>query len=147
MKKFIEEFKGFIARGNVIDMAVGVIIGGAFGKIVSSLVEDIIMPPISMLLSGVDIQNMFFSLDGKKYASLAEAKEAAAPVFAYGNFLQTVINFLIIAFVIFVVIKQMARFKSKKEVENSEQASKTCPYCKSQINLEATRCPHCTSEL
>lgn len=145
MKKFANEFKDFIAKGNVVDMAVGVIVGGAFGKIVTSLVEDIIMPPISKLLSGVDIQEMFFSLDGNKYATLQEARDAAAPIIAYGNFIQNIINFLIIALVIFIVIKQVAKVRPQEEAP--APTTKVCPYCKSEIPIEAVKCPHCTSDL
>lgn len=145
MKKFANEFKDFIAKGNVVDMAVGVIVGGAFGKIVTSLVEDIIMPPISKLLSGVNVQEMFFALDGNKYETLQEARDAAAPIIAYGNFIQNIINFLIIALVIFIVIKQVAKVRPKEEAP--APTTKVCPYCKSEIPVEAVKCPHCTSDL
>ena len=145
MKKFANEFKDFIAKGNVIDMAVGVIVGGAFGKIVTSLVEDIIMPPISKLLSGVNVQEMFYALDGNKYATLQEARDAAAPIIAYGNFIQNIINFLIIALVIFIVIKQVAKVRPQEEAP--APTTKVCPYCKSEIPIEAVKCPHCTSDL
>ena len=145
MKKFANEFKDFIAKGNVIDMAVGVIVGGAFGKIVTSLVEDIIMPPISKLLSGVNVQEMFYALDGNKYATLQEARDAAAPIIAYGNFIQNVINFLIIALVIFIAIKQVAKVRPQEEAP--APTTKVCPYCKSEIPIEAVKCPHCTSDL
>lgn len=145
MKKFANEFKDFIAKGNVVDMAVGVVVGGAFGKIVTSLVEDIIMPPISKLLSGVNVQEMFYALDGNKYATLQEARDAAAPIIAYGNFIQNIINFLIIALVIFIVIKQVA--KVRPQDEGPAPTTKVCPYCKSEIPVEAVKCPHCTSDL
>lgn len=145
MKKFANEFKDFIAKGNVVDMAVGVIVGGAFGKIVTSLVEDIIMPPISKLLSGVNVQEMFYALDGNKYATLQEARDAAAPIIAYGNFIQNIINFLIIALVIFIVIKQVAKVRPQEEAP--APTTKVCPYCKSEIPVEAVKCPHCTSDL
>lgn len=145
MKKFANEFKDFIAKGNVVDMAVGVIVGGAFGKIVTSLVEDIIMPPISKLLSGVNVQEMFYALDGNKYATLQEARDAAAPIIAYGNFIQNIINFLIIALVIFIVIKQVAKVRPQEEAP--APTTKVCPYCKSEIPIEAVKCPHCTSDL
>lgn len=128
-----------------MDMAVGVIIGGAFGKIVTSLVNDVIMPLIGMLTSGVSFVNKFVTLDGSTYATLSEAREAGAAVFAYGQFIQNVIDFLIIAFVIFILIKQINRFK--REEEPAPATTKECPYCKSEVPLEATRCPHCTSEL
>ena len=145
MKKFANEFKDFIAKGNVVDMAVGVIVGGAFGKIVTSLVEDIIMPPISKLLSGVNVQEMFYALDGNKCAALQEARDAAAPIIAYGNFIQNIINFLIIALVIFIVIKQVAKVRPQEEAP--APTTKVCPYCKSEIPIEAVKCPHCTSDL
>ncbi len=145
MKKFANEFKDFIAKGNVVDMAVGVVVGGAFGKIVTSLVEDIIMPPISKLLSGVNVQEMFYALDGNKYATLQEARDAAAPIIAYGNFIQNIINFLIIALVIFIVIKQVAKVRPQEEAP--APTTKVCPYCKSEIPVEAVKCPHCTSDL
>lgn len=145
MKKFANEFKDFIAKGNVVDMAVGVVVGGAFGKIVTSLVEDIIMPPISKLLSGVNVQEMFYALDGNKYATLQEARDAAAPIIAYGNFIQNIINFLIIALVIFIVIKQVAKVRPQEE--GPAPTTKVCPYCKSEIPVEAVKCPHCTSDL
>ena len=145
MKKFLNDFKAFISRGNVVDMAIGVIIGGAFGSIVTSLVNDIIMPIIGKLTGGNDFSQMFYALDGKDYPNLAAAKEATA-TFAYGSFIQNVVNFLIISFVIFVIISQIAKFKSKiKKPTDEKVTSKICPYCKSEINIEATRCPHCTS--
>ncbi|WP_454206089.1 large conductance mechanosensitive channel protein MscL [Peptoniphilus sp. Marseille-Q6390] len=135
MKKFADEFREFIAKGNVMDMAVGVIIGGAFGKIVSSLVENILMPLIGILLGGVSFENLAVTV------GTAEVK--------YGIFLQSVFDFLIIAFVIFVMIKQIAKVtdKFKKEEEAPVPTEKECPFCKSKIDINATRCPHCTSEL
>ncbi|MDQ0275084.1 large conductance mechanosensitive channel [Peptoniphilus koenoeneniae] len=147
MKKFVNDFKAFISKGNVVDMAIGVIIGGAFGSIVTSLVNDIMMPIFGKLTGGNDFSQMFYALDGKDYPNLAAAKEATA-TFAYGSFIQNVVNFLIISFVIFVIISQIAKFKSKiKKPTDEKVTSKICPYCKSEINIEATRCPHCTSEL
>ncbi len=135
MKNFIDEFKEFIAQGNVMDMAVGVIIGGAFGKIVSSLVENILMPLIGILLGGVSFEDLAVTV------GTAEVK--------YGIFLQSVFDFLIIAFVIFLMIKQIAKVtdKFKKEEETPAPTEKECPFCKSKIDINATRCPHCTSEL
>lgn len=141
----IKEFKQFIMRGNVLDLAVGIIIGGAFGKIVSSLVDDIIMPPIGLLLGKVDFTNLFLSLDGKVYASLATAKDAGAPTWNYGLFINTLINFLIVSFAIFLLIKQVNRFQ-KAEPEKAPE-TKDCPYCQTAILIKATRCPHCTSQL
>lgn len=147
MKKFAKEFKEFIARGNVLDLAIGVIIGGAFGKIVSSLVDDIIMPLIGLATGGVDFTQKYIALDGNTYESLAKAKESTA-VFAYGNFIQNIVDFLIIALVIFIVIKNVNKVQSlgKKE-EEVAPTTKVCPFCKSEVSIDATRCPHCTSEL
>jgi large conductance mechanosensitive channel len=141
----IKEFKQFIMRGNVLDLAVGIIIGGAFGKIISSLVDDIIMPPVGLLLGKVDFANLFISLDGNAYASLAAAKAAGAATWNYGLFINTLINFLIVAFAIFLLIKQVNRFQKPAPVE--EPNTKDCPYCQTAIPVKATRCPHCTSQL
>lgn len=141
----IKEFKQFIMQGNVLDLAVGIIIGSAFGKIVSSLVDDIIMPPIGQLLGKVDFANLFLSMDGNSYASLAAAKAAGAATWNYGLFINTLINFLIVAFAIFLVIKQVNRFKKPAPVE--EPKTKDCPYCQTAIPVKATRCPNCTSQL
>lgn len=148
MKKFAKEFKEFIARGNVLDLAIGVIIGGAFGKIVSSLVDDIIMPLIGLATGGVDFTQKYIALDGNTYESLAKAKESTA-VFAYGNFIQNIVDFLIIALVIFIVIKNVNKVQSlgKKEEAETAPTTKVCPFCKSEVAIDATRCPHCTSEL
>lgn len=132
-------------RGNVIDMAVGIIIGAAFGKIVGSLVKDIIMPPIGLLLGGVDFSGLFLNLSGKTFETLAEAQKAGAATINYGVFINTVLDFLIVAFAIFIVIKQMNRFK--KEPPPADPTTKDCPHCLSQIPIKATRCAHCTSEL
>lgn len=118
---FTQEFKDFAVRGNAIDMAVGIIIGGAFGKIVSSLVNDLLMPPIGLLLGGVDFSSLFIDLSGKGFTTLAAAKEAGAPVIAYGSFISTIIDFVIIAFAIFLVIRQINRFKKKEEEKPPEQ--------------------------
>jgi large conductance mechanosensitive channel len=141
----LKEFKDFIARGNVIDLAVAVIMGGAFGPIVNSAVSDILMPPIGMMMGNVDFKDLFISLNGNTYASLAAAKEAAAPVIAYGNFLNTVINFLIISFAIFIMVKQVNRFKAPAPV--AAPTTKDCPQCQMPIPLSAKRCGHCTSTL
>lgn len=150
-KGFISEFKKFIMRGNVIDLAVGVIIGGAFQTIVNSLVSDIIMPIISLFTGGIDFSNWFIALDGEKYATLAEAQAAGASVLAFGNFISAVLNFLIMAFVIFCLIKVINsiadKTKKKEEVVEEKPTTKICPYCKSEISIEATKCPHCTSDL
>ena len=143
MKKFLDEFKEFALKGNVLDMAVGVIIGGAFGKIVASLVNDVVMPPIGKLVGGVDFNNLFITLSDKKVATLAEATKEKIPVIAYGKFLTNVIDFVILAFVIFCFVSAIQRFKKEAPPEEV----RLCPYCKSPIDKEATRCPHCTSEL
>lgn len=140
-----KEFKEFAIKGNVMDMAVGIIIGAAFGKIVASFVKDILMPPIGMLMGGVDFTNLFLSLDGKTYATLAEAQKAGVATINYGVFMNTVLDFLIVAFAIFLVVKQMNRFK--KAEEPAPVTTKVCPFCKTDIPLEAIRCPHCTSQL
>ena len=148
MKKTIEEFQKFIMRGNVIDMAVGVIIGAAFGKIVTSLVNDILMPPIGLLLGKVDFANLFLSLSGQTYASLAEAQKAGAPTLNYGVFINNIINFLIVAFVIFMLIKQINRVTAPKNAPApAASTTKECAFCCSSIPIKATRCAHCTSEL
>lgn len=147
MKKFMEEFKVFIMRGNVMDLAVGVIIGGAFQAIINSLVNDVIMPVISLLTGGIDFTNWFIQLSGsEKYATLAEAQEAGVSVLAYGNFIAAIFNFLIMAFVIFCLVKTINNL-NKKPVEEEAPTTKKCPYCQSEIDINATRCPHCTSEL
>lgn len=146
----LQDFKDFINQGNVMDMAVGVIIGGAFGKIVSSLVEDIIMPIISIITGGMSFENLFISLDGSNYSTLSQAKEAGAAVFAYGNFIQATIDFLIIALVIFLFVRTLQKMRSQIIVEEEiveEATTKTCPYCFTEIAVEATRCPNCTSKL
>ncbi len=142
----LKEFKEFIMRGNVVDLAVGVIIGAAFGAIVSSLVSDIMMPPIGMMMKGVNFADMFAALDGKTYPSLAEAVKAGAPVIAYGKFLNTLLNFVIVAFVIFLLIKQVNRF-NKPAPAPAAPAMKDCPMCTTSIAAAAKRCPACTSDL
>ena len=139
----IKEFREFIARGNVIDLAVAVILGAAFGKIVTSLVEGIIMPPVGLLLGGVDFANLFIDISGKHPASIADAQVKGLPVIAYGVFINDVISFLIIAFVVFLIIKAINRRKKNEVVE----LTKECPYCFSSIHIEATRCSACTSQL
>jgi large conductance mechanosensitive channel len=141
----IKEFKEFAMKGNVLDMAIGIILGLAFGKIVTSLVNDIIMPPVGMLLGGVDFTNLFISLSGSSYATLADAQAAGAPTINYGLFINTIIDFLIVAFVIFLMVRQVNKMK-RKEVA-APPNTKECPYCKETIPLAATRCSHCTSEL
>ena len=144
-----KEFKTFIMRGNVLDLAIGIIIGGAFGKIISSFVNDIIMPPIGLLLGKVNFSDLFVDLSGGGYESLAAAKEAGAPTLNYGLFINTVIDFLIVAFVIFLVVKQINKLQAigKKEEAPAAPTTKECPHCFSTIPIKATRCPNCTSEL
>ena len=142
----VEEFKKFIMRGNVLDMAIGIIIGAAFGKIVTSFVNDILMPPIGLILGQVDFSNLFINLSSTPAATLAEAKAAGLPVIAYGAFLNAIIDFLIVAFAIFMLIKQVNRMIPKKEEEPAKEP-RLCPYCKTEIPDEATKCPHCTSSL
>jgi large conductance mechanosensitive channel len=140
-----KEFKEFAVKGNVIDLAIGVIIGGAFGKIVSSLVNDIIMPVIGKLIGNVDFSNFFISLDGNYYPTLKQAKDTGAATLNYGLFLNTIIEFLIISFSLFLVIRQFN--KLKKQEEPAPTTTKKCEYCFTEIPIEATRCPHCTSVL
>ena len=141
----LKEFKEFAMRGNVLDMAIGIIIGGAFGKIISSLVGDVLMPPIGKLMGNLDFSNLFFALNGQAYDSLKAAKDAGAPTINYGLFLNTVIDFVIVAFVIFLLVKQMNRLK--KEAPPASPSTKECPYCLSQIPLQPTRCVGCTYEV
>ena len=144
-----KEFREFIARGNVIDLAVAVIVGATFGKIVTSLVEGIIMPPIGLILRNVDFASLFYVLDNSKGApaSLAEAKTKAIPVIAYGQFINDIINFLIVAFVVFLVVRAVNQIKSKQEAPSAAPTTKECPYCLSIIPLQATRCAQCTIDL
>lgn len=141
----LKDFKAFIMRGNVLDLAVAVIIGAAFGAVVNSMVNDIIMPPIGLLLKGVDFKELFVALNGQSYTTLAAAKTAAAPVIAYGQFLNVVINFLIIAFVIFLIVR--AASKLQKPAPAAAPTTKDCSYCFTAIPIPAKRCPHCTSQL
>ena len=144
----LKEFKDYAMRGNVIDMAIGIIIGAAFGKIVSSAVADVIMPPIGLLVGNVDFSNLFVSLSGESYPSLAAAKAAGAPTVNLGVFFNTVLDFVIVAFVIFMLVKQINRLKRKEEpAPATAPTTKDCPRCLMTIPLAATRCGHCTSEL
>lgn len=149
MKGFINEFREFIMRGNVMDLAVGVIIGGAFQSIVSSLVDDIIMPLITLVTGGIDFTNWFIALDGSHYTTLAAAEEAGAATLNYGVFITAIIQFLIMAFVIFLLVKTMNTIAKKmsKPAEEEAPTTKICPFCKSEIAIEAIRCPQCTSKL
>jgi large conductance mechanosensitive channel len=149
MQSFLNEFRAFIARGSVIDLAIGIIIGGAFSTIVSSLVNDIIMPPIGMILGGVDFANLFITLSDGDYESLAAAQEAGAATINYGLFINNVINFVIVALVIFLVIRQINRLEGyfSDPEEPAAPITQDCPYCLSTIPIKATRCPNCTSHL
>ena len=140
-----KEFRDFAMRGNVVDLAVGIIIGAAFGKIVTSLVNDILMPPIGILLGKVDFSNLFINLSGKEYGSLAEAKAVGAATINYGLFINNIIDFVIVAFAVFLLVRQVNRFTKTPEV--AAPATKECPYCASTIPVKATRCPQCTSEI
>jgi large conductance mechanosensitive channel len=138
----IKEFKEFALKGSVLDLAIAVIIGGAFGKVVTSLVDDVLMPPIGLLLGKVDFANLYINLSGQQWESLDAAKKAGAAVIRYGLFLNAVITFLIVAFVMFLVVKQVNRLKREPVAEPD---TRECPYCLSTIPIKATRCAHCTS--
>ncbi|HJU63769.1 MAG TPA: large conductance mechanosensitive channel protein MscL [Candidatus Binatia bacterium] len=141
----LREFKEFAMRGNVLDMAIGIVIGVAFGKIIASLVDDIIMPPIGLALGNVDFANLFINLSGKDYPSVAAAKAAGAATINYGIFFNTILNFLIIAFVLFLVIRQVNAMQKPKEAPVA--TTKECPLCLSVIPIKATRCAHCAADL
>ena len=140
----LKEFREFAMKGNVLDMAIGIIIGGAFGKIVTSVVSDILMPPIGLLMGKVDFSSLFINLSGQPQPSLTAAKAAGAPTINYGVFFQTILDFVIVAFVIFVLVKQINRLKREPP---ASPTTKDCPYCLSTIPIRATRCGHCTSDL
>ncbi len=145
--RVFKEFKEFAMRGSVVDMAVGIILGAAFGKIVSSFVNDILMPPIGLLLGHTNVSNFFISLTGKHYATLAAAKEAGAATLNYGLFINTILDFVIVAFAIFIVVRQVNRLQRKKEAPAPAPTTKDCPHCLSAIPINATKCAHCTAEL
>lgn len=156
MSKLLKEFKQFAVQGNMLDMAVGMIIGSAFKDIVNSVVNDLIMPIVSIFTGKIDFSNMFIALDGNTYATLAAAEEVDAAVFKYGLFITEIINFVILAFVIFMMVKGINKLRTTAEhLDHKEEApaapaeptEKVCPYCQSTISIKATRCPHCTSEL
>ena len=146
-----KEFKEFAVKGNVVDMAVGIIIGGAFGTIVKSLVADVLMPPIGLLLGGVDFSNLFIVLKGGEtesaLLSLAEAKEAGAVTMNYGLFMNSVISFLIVVFAVFLVVKQINKLKREEEAPPAEPTTKECPHCFTEIPIKASKCPNCTSQI
>jgi len=141
----LKEFKDFAMRGSVIDLAVGIIIGGAFGKIITSFVNDVLMPPIGLLLGKVDFSNLFLSLNGQSYKTIAEAQAAGAPTLNYGLFINAAIDFLIVAFALFLLIRAINRMQ--KPAPAAAPTTKECPYCFTAIPVKATRCPHCTSQL
>jgi large conductance mechanosensitive channel len=141
------EFREFAMRGNMVDLAVGLIIGAAFGKIITSLVNDITMPPIGLVLGRVDFSNLFLNFSGQPYASLAEAKAAGAPTINYGVFLNTVVDFVIVAFAIFLLVRFINRLSRQLYVVPTAPMTQECPFCVSSISLRATRCPQCTSTL
>jgi large conductance mechanosensitive channel len=140
-----KEFKEFAVKGNVMDMAVGIIIGAAFGKIVASLVDDVILPPLGLLLHHVDFSNLFITLGGGDFATIAAAKAAGAPTLNYGLFLNTILNFLIVAIAVFIMVQQINRWK--RAPAPAIQNTRDCPYCLTPIPLKATKCPACTSQL
>lgn len=144
----LRKFRDFAVKGNVVDMAVGIVIGASFGKIATSLVTDVIMPPVGLLLGRVDFNNLYVSLDGRRYASLAAAKKAGAVTLNYGAFVNTVLDFIIVAFAMYIIVQwyQSVAERFEKPVVEAP-ATKDCPFCRSQIPLAASRCPHCTSEL
>ena len=141
----LKEFKEFAMKGNVLDMAVGIIIGAAFGKIVTSFVSDILMPPLGLLLGKMDFASLFLNLSGQHYPTIAAAKAAGAATLNYGLFINTIIDFLIVAFAVFLLVRQVNRFKRQQPA--AAPATKDCPYCASAIPAPASRCPHCTSNL
>jgi len=141
----IKEFKEFVVKGNVLDMAVGIIIGASFGKVVTSFVTDVLMPPIGLLLGKVDFSNLFINLSGKSFESLADAKKAGVATLNYGLFFNTMIDFLIVGFAIFILVKQVNRLKREAPAPAPAPATRECPFCLTGIPVKATRCPHCTS--
>jgi large conductance mechanosensitive channel len=143
----LKEFKTFIMRGNVLDLAVAVIIGGAFGKIVTSLVNDVLMPPIGLVVGKVDFSSLYLNLSGETYATLAEAQKAGAPIIKYGMFINAIIDFVIVSFVIFMVVRLANRLQMKKAEAPAAPTTKECPLCLSVIPIKATRCAHCTADL
>jgi large conductance mechanosensitive channel len=142
---FFNEFKAFAVRGNVVDMAVGIIIGAAFGKIIDSLVKDVVMPPIGRLLGGVDFRQLYINLGDKTFETLEAAEKAGAPLIKYGAFINTLVDFTIIAFAIFVMVRMINKLKAQPQA--ADPTTKECPHCLSMIPIKATRCAHCTSDL
>jgi len=146
MKKFFDEFKKFCTKGNILELATGVMIGGAFTTIVNSLVNDMLMPVIGLITGGVNLSGLFVALDGQQYVSIDAAKEAGVGTLNYGNFIQNIINFLIIAFCVFLFVKFMTRLMPKKEAAPAKPA-RLCPYCKQPVHDEAVKCQHCASDI
>lgn len=144
---FWGEFKAFAIRGNVVDLAIGVVIGSTFTTITNSLVKDIIMPPLGLVTSGINFSNLFIDLSGKDFATLAQAQAAGVPTINYGMFLNAILNFFVVALVVFIVIKQINRLERREEAGPAEPTQKTCPFCSLSIPRSASRCPHCTSRL
>ena len=144
MKKFFQEFKEFASQGNMFDMAIGIIIGGAFTTIVTSLVDDLINPILGIFTGGIDFSELYIALDGNEYSSLAAAEEAGANVFKYGSFISAVINFIIMALIVFILVKIISKLTAPMKKEEAP-TTKQCPYCMSEIDIMATRCPNCTS--
>ncbi|MFO7262377.1 MAG: large conductance mechanosensitive channel protein MscL [bacterium] len=140
------EFRSFIARGNVVDLAVGIVVGAAFTSVVNSLVNDVLMPPLGLLTGGLDFSNLYINLSGEEYASLAAAQEAGAPTINYGMFINNIVSFLIVSFAVFLLVKQYNRLL-RKPAPAGDPTEKPCPHCKFSIPIDATRCGHCTSEL
>lgn len=140
----LKEYRTFVLRGNVLDLAVALVIGAAFGKIVTSVVSDVLMPPIGLLLGRIDFSNLFINLSGQAYPTVAAAKAAGAPTLNYGLFLNTVVDFLVVAFAVFLVLREVNRLKAEPA---AAPATRECPFCISSISLGARRCPHCTSEV
>lgn len=143
----LKEFKAFALRGNVLDLAIGIIIGGAFSSIVSSFVSDILMPPVGLLLGNTDFSELFINLSGGQYPSVAAAQEAGAATINYGLFINTIIDFVIIAFALFLIVRQVNRLQRREKEAPAEPTTKDCPYCLTEIAVKATRCPHCSSRL
>lgn len=142
-----KEFRDFAIKGNILDLAIGVIIGGAFGRVTTSLVNDILMPPIGMLLGRVDFSSLFIPLNGQAYASLKAAKDAGAPTLNVGLFINTLLDFLIMAFAVFLVVREINRLRKRLDKKEKSPSNKECPYCLSKVPVKATRCPQCTSQL
>jgi large conductance mechanosensitive channel len=143
----LKEFRNFLMRGNVVDLAVGIIIGASFGKIITSLVNDVLMPPLGLVLGKMDFSGLFVNLSGTPYPSLSAAKAAGAPTINYGAFINTIVDFLIVAAAIYFIVLQIAKLRKMHEAPVAAPATKECQYCLSVVALKATRCPHCTSDL